>query len=459
MLLVSCIGWTNSLAQHHQHMHPVPVDSVQTSQQKGMEHTSEESHVHEMQSILSRSLPMNLDGSGTSWHPNSTPMEGLHRASAGWHFMLHGRSFVRYTRQDMFNAGYRGAQTFGAPTWIMGMATKPLSESSQLAFRAMFTAEPITEGLDGYPLLFQTGETYKGIPLVDWQHPHDLIAELSITYSLQFTDKSGMFFYAALPGEPAIGPPAFMHRPSARHLPDSPIGHHWQDATHVTFGVGTLGLIYGPVKMDASIFTGREPDEERFGFDKPRFDSYSARISVNMSKRWSLQVSRAYIHGPEAHAPEIDMWRTAVALLYGHSSAKGHFSSAFVWGSNDPTGDLGAGNHLHFEGRNGTHLHAHTVTQQSFLLENDLSRDHITFYNRIELLQKDGAELGIPSLEDTLFWIGSGTVGLSKPVMRAKFFDTMVGVQASVYLVPEELQYTYGQSPVSGQFYVRLNLQ
>ena len=416
--------------------------------------------MHGMNSILSSSLPMTLDGSGTSWHPANSPMEGLHStSSSSWHFMLHGRSFVRYTRQDVFNAGYRGAQTFGAPSWVMGMATTALSQRSQLAFRAMFTGEPLTEGGDGYPLLFQTGETYRGIPLVDWQHPHDLIAELSVTYSFRFSERAGFFLYVALPGEPAIGPPAFMHRPSARHLPDSPIGHHWQDATHVTFGVGTLGVIMGPVKLDASIFTGREPDEERYGIDRPRFDSYSARVSVNLSDKWAFQLSRAYINGPEAHSPEIDMWRTAASVLYSHSTPRAKFSSTLIWGVNDPTGNLDGADHIHIEGRDGSHVHAHTVTQQSFLLENDLSRRSITVYNRVEMLQKDGAELGISSLEDQLFWIATGTLGVSKTIFEAKFFSTMVGTQASVYWVPEELQFAYGSNPISGQFYVRVNLE
>jgi hypothetical protein len=33
-----------------------------------------------------------------------------------------------------------------------------------------------------------------------------------------------------------------MHRPS-QHDPDAPIGHHWQDSTHITFGVATLGAV------------------------------------------------------------------------------------------------------------------------------------------------------------------------------------------------------------------------
>lgn len=446
-------------AQHH-HMHHEPADSISHVPIRAASgHEDHAVHTGMMPSILSPNLPMNTEGSGSSWHPAATQMEGLHNASGNWHLMLHGRSFVRYTNQDIFNAGYRGAQTFGAPTWIMGMAIKPLSGRSQLAFRAMFTGEPFTEGGDGYPLLFQTGETYKEIPLVDWQHPHDLIAELSVTYSYTLGERSSIFLYAALPGEPSIGPPAFMHRPSARHIPNSPIGHHWQDATHVTFGVSTLGFIYGPIKIDASIFTGREPDEERLGFDKPRFDSYSARLSVNLGTNWAFQASRAYITGPEVHAPDIDMWRTAVSLLYGKIGTRSNLSTALIWGMNDPIGDADRANHVHITGRNGDHLHAHTVTQHSLLAEVDVSLRKVVFFNRIEYLQKDGAELGIADLQDNLFWIGSCTIGAARQILNQNQFDLMAGVQTTMYQVPEALRPVYGHRPLSGQLYLRLNIK
>ncbi|MBX2822094.1 MAG: hypothetical protein KTR29_20540, partial [Rhodothermaceae bacterium] len=145
-------------AQHH-HMHAaMPADTTAHGAQE--EPASHEQHSEHMASILLSGLPMNMDGSGTNWHPAASPMEGLHGSSKNWMFMVHGRAFVRYTNQDLFGAGYRGAQAFGAPAWVMGMALRPMGKRGQLAIRAMFTGEPFTEGGDGYPLLFQTGETY-----------------------------------------------------------------------------------------------------------------------------------------------------------------------------------------------------------------------------------------------------------------------------------------------------------
>src|SRR2546426_11636353 len=84
-------------------------------------------------------------------------------------------------------------------------------------------------------------------------------------------------------GEPAVGPVAFPHRPSAAADPLAPISHHWQDGTHITFGVVTAGMFTRNVKLEASWFNGREPDENRTNFDYTgrRLDSYSARLTVN----------------------------------------------------------------------------------------------------------------------------------------------------------------------------------
>jgi hypothetical protein len=94
--------------------------------------------------------------------------------------------------------------------------------------------------------------------------------------------------YAAPSGEPALGPVAFMHRPSAMDNPSAPLSHHWQDATHITFGVLTAGIFSRSVKLEGSVFNGREPDENRWGIDRIKLDSWSARLTLNPGRNWSF---------------------------------------------------------------------------------------------------------------------------------------------------------------------------
>src|SRR5262249_55432829 len=152
--------------------------------------------------------------------------------------------------------------------------------------------DPVTVRDGAYPLLLQTGETADGATtLIDRQHPHDLFAELATTFSWNLAPDRSLFLYVGYPGEPALGPPVYMHRFSGEELLEAPISHHWIDSTHITFGVATLGFIFDNLKFEGSLFTGREPDRHRTNFDRPKFNSASGRVSFNPSSAWALQAS------------------------------------------------------------------------------------------------------------------------------------------------------------------------
>ena len=167
-----------------------------------------------------------------------------------------------------------------------------------------------------------------------------------------------------------------MHRPSAMDDPDAPIGHHWQDSTHVTFGVATAGLQwsrFGGMKIEGSIFTGREPDEDRYDFDRPRFDSFSGRISWNPTPDLALQVSHGYIKSPEALEPDLKRHRTTASLIY--NKRLGSDSNWATSLSGDKINDTDEGK------------------TQSFLLETNYQRGRDTVYARWERVEKSGHEL------------------------------------------------------------------
>ena len=92
-------------------------------------------------------------------------------------------------------------------------------------------------------------KSYQGQPVHDRQHPHDFLMELGVLYERAVTSSVGVSLFAAPSGEPALGPVAFMHRPSAMDNPFAPLGHHWQDATHVSFGVLTGGVFMHDWKL------------------------------------------------------------------------------------------------------------------------------------------------------------------------------------------------------------------
>jgi hypothetical protein len=164
--------------------------------------------------------PMTREASGTSWQPDSTPMEGTHAMMGDWMAMAHGYVNAIYDHQG----GPRGSRQTFAQSMLMGMAQRPFAGGT-LGIRAMISLDP-TIGKTGYPLLFQTGETADGqTPLVDRQHPHDLFMELAASYSHAIDNVSSAFIYAGLPGEPALGPTAYMHRASGMDNPEAPLTH------------------------------------------------------------------------------------------------------------------------------------------------------------------------------------------------------------------------------------------
>jgi hypothetical protein len=398
-------------------------------------HTSHEPHRQmSMQSSLNIADPMSRESSGTAWVPDSTPMYGRMFMVGEDMLMLHGAIFPRYTNVST----RRGDDRIDAPNWIMAMYSHPLSDSVQLGTRLMMSLDPLTEGGRGYPLLFQTGESWNGQPLHDRQHPHDLFDELSISYSQKFNADFSAYVYFGYPGEPALGPPTFMHRLSAMDDPDAPIGHHWQDSTHITFGVATAGLQWRNVKIEGSIFTGREPDENRYDFDRPRFDSYSGRISWNPTQNLALQVSHGYVKSPEALHPETKIHRTTASAIYNLPlGADTNWSNTFVWGQNNATD----------EGKT-----------QSFLIESNYQRGRDTVYARWERVEKSGHELVLDHADESrIFPVSGYTIGYVRDLAHGNGLDVGLGTQFTLNDRPDSLDRYYGEDlGYAFQFFLRI---
>jgi len=237
---------------------------------------------------------MGAMGSGTAWQPSSGPMHMQHWTKGDWLLMFHYNLFAGVNRQG----GPRGVTKFESANWFMPMAYHKLGKGT-LQLRGMFSAEPFTFPPGGSPLLFQTGETYKGQPLIDRQHPHDLFMELSAQYTLPIGERGTWFTYFGYPGEPALGPVAFPHRMSASENPSATLAHHLQDSTHISFGVLTTGFTYRWFKLEGSIFNGREPDENRYDFDAHKWNSRSARLWFMPNSNWAFQISHGFLRSPE----------------------------------------------------------------------------------------------------------------------------------------------------------------
>jgi hypothetical protein len=393
-----------------------------------------------MNHAFSLNLPMSRNGSGTAWLPDASPMYGYMVHKNGWMLMFHGDIFPRFNQADLFKNGKRGAGKWDAPNMLMAMGQRKAGNNGLFHFNIMLSADALIAGGSGYPLLFQSGESWKGNPLVDRQHPHDLISELSVSYAYALSKKADLFLYLGYPGEPALGPVTFMHRPSGMFMADAPIGHHWEDATHISFGVATLGFRFDKFKLEVSSFTGREPDENRYNFDKPLFDSRSGRLSFNPNENWSLQVSHGFIKSPEALHSDEDVNRTTASATFVYPfSSRIYFASTALWGQNKISGENAS---------------------NSALLEATLKSNRLVLFTRYEWVQKSVEELALNPLiygaPESLFPINAISLGAGYDLFSIGTLIIAGGVQLSAYKTDRTLSALYGNTPISGQVYLHI---
>lgn len=386
--------------------------------------------------------PASREASGTAWVPDSSMMAGWHGRFGGdaesgesgeWATMFHGTVDLVYDDQG----GPRGDEKLFSQSMLMAMGQRPLG-GGKLGLRGMVSLDP-TMGKGGYPLLFQTGETADGnSPLIDRQHPHDFFVELAASYSMPLGADGSVFVYLGYPGEPALGPPPFMHRASGLDNPEASLGHHWLDATHITFGVATTGYIWRNWKVEVSAFNGREPDQYRWNFDTPRFNSHSVRTSYNPTANWSLQLSRGHLKSPELLEPDVDQIRTSASATYDRPFGAWHWQTTFALGRNEKNPGS---------------------TTDALLLESSISlRDRHTLFARADYVEKDELFGHHGPLAGQIFDVGKLSTGYVYDIPIMRHVSLGLGGLLSVYNMPGELAPYYGDDPLSTMVFARLRI-
>ncbi len=356
-------------------------------------------------------------------------MYGFHRQAGPWQVMLHGNAFVQFLH-DGLEEHHSGRQA-GSINWFMAMARRPAG-AGRVGIRGMVSLEPWTVRGCGYPDLLATGETCDGDSIHDRQHPHDLFMELAVEYDRPLASSTRLQVYGGPAGEPALGPVAFPHRPSAMPNPIAPIGHHWLDATHITYGLVT-GALYGQRwKAEASVFNGREPDENRLDLDLFALKSYSGRVSFLPTAELALQVSAGHLEDAEAAhgvGPRQDVERvTASATYHRRSSGEALWATTLAWGMNvEPA-----------------------QTTHSALLETAASADgRNTWFGRLEITGKPAHTLHV-SEAPVVFTVGKLQAGYARYFGPRGGLQPGIGGSVSASVLPAFLKPRYGGRVVPG---------
>ena len=347
--------------------------------------------------------------------------------------MVHGAIAGVYTHQG----GPRGGSQSFNESKLMLMARRAIREDA-LSVRAMASLEPVM-GPRGYPELFQAGETADGRDtLIDRQHPHNLLMEFAAAYSKTLSPASSVFIYGGPIGEPALGPPAYMHRASSEADPDTPLTHHWLDATHTSFGVATAGIVWRSLKIEASYFNGREPDQHRYSVQLRAFDSSSVRLSYNPTADWSLQVSTGRLASPEQLEPDTSVRRTTASAIYNREFGNAQWQTAAAWGRDAPSGK-----------------HA----TDGYLLDSALivRRAHTAFFRYEHVVKGDLFKPGEP-WSGQAFLVQKVSVGYVFEFAERRHVRFGVGGVVSQHRVPTALTPVYGSDPIGYGLFVRATL-
>jgi hypothetical protein len=352
-------------------------------------------------------------------------MAGIHHP---WMTMLMGNVFLDGDHQDP----PRGSTRTVSENWVMGMATRMIGKG-QLMTRLMLSLEPATIGNNGMPQLFQVGEG-----LIDRQHPHDFFMEAAAAYARPINEQLAWTLYVAPVGEPALGPPAFMHRVSALENPVVPLEHHFQDSTHISDGVITAGVQSRQLRLEASAFNAHEPDNtNRWDIDRITLNSPSVRLDYNPGRHWALQLSRGWLSSPELQEPGVDVVRSTFSTIYSRTHPHGFEAASFIWGRNEKQ----------LPGE---------PPRDGILVEGIVNwADKNNFFGRIERLDRDELFPSGP-LADAAFTINEFEGGYSRDVARLGSFDVAVGGALVFNLIPEALKPVYGDFPMGWHLFLRL---
>jgi hypothetical protein len=304
----------------------------------------------------------------------------------------------------------------------------------------MFSAEPLTAPGLGFAELFQVGEAYQGLQITDHQHPHDLVMQLSASWSMQLGARTSVTIAGAPVGEAALGPIPFMHRASAADNPNAPLAHHIFDSTHMVSSLVTGRIDRGIVSLEGSVFRGREPDEHHYDLNMGALDSWSARVWVRPTGSWRIQASHGFLEEPEALEPG-DQRRTNASVSWSRHRPSGFTALTLAVGRNKrPYSALDS---ILLEG-------AHRFGRSSVFAR----FEHTEVETEILLFPQI---VHVPHPGELVDGVRALTVGAARDLLAVRRLAVGVGGDVTAYGVPLLLQNTHGTRPVSFQLFVRLS--
>lgn len=389
---------------------------------------------HEIPSAPPEPVPSGPHPAGDSSNPD--PMAAMEQMEPmdHWMTMLHGFAFLTFNHQG----GLSGDRDFDSQNHLMVMAMRQ-AWGGKLSLLGTFTLEPATVPPQGSSELFQRGETYHDILLVDRQHPHDLFVQLAAAWDKVLSEGVRVRLYVAPVGEPALGPVAYPHRLSASENPVAPLSHHDQDSTHISYDVVTAAVTFPIVTLEGSVFHGAEPDENRWNIEAGALDSYSGRITLRPVDPVAVQFSIGHLEHPEAIEPG-NQTRATGSVSFQQSLAGGFVAITLASGRNQTPEGPEWGSLLEWTWK---------FADTNFV------------YGRLEGVDRDVYELvnkrqRPQSVPRQRTHVQAATLGFVRDVPWLGKLESGLGAGLTAYRFSSKLDPVYGRHPLSFQVFYRM---
>lgn len=356
-------------------------------------------------------------------------------AVPGWHLTWGTQVFVTFNAQQRKFTDFHQLESTGM---VMASARRTWTMTSA-GVHLMLSPEPFTMRTLGSAQVFQEGESLGGLPLRDYQHPHDLFMAIEGELTRRVGARSLFWIRGGPVSAPALGPTAFMHRASAMAHPTSPLTHHAIDSSHITHGAMTVGGRVGEWSVDTSVFQGREPDEFRRDLDLGPLDSVSGRVSWARGA-WRAQASVAHVVAPEPLEPG-DVVRATASLERSETDARTGATKAWTIAV----------------GRNGRASHDEWGALVEWTVPVGVGW---RTYGRAEIIDRfilvdfdTAARTGIERHFRSR--VGALLIGADRRLHAARGWEIRLGGDLTLHHTPANLRDSYG-TPLSAHLFVRL---
>lgn len=353
--------------------------------------------------------------------------------------MLHGNAFAVETIEEK----PRGRDALTGPDMLMLDLGQSVGDHQYINLDIMGTLEKWTFPNSGAPELLQIGEEDENNnPFIDAQHPHSSpLMGLTLSDTIGWgRDKDHVKIFFAPRGESTDGPIAFMHRPTGMVNPMVPLGHHvGQDVGHISSTVLGASLGLGSTTLEYSSFHGAEPEPTKIDLPMGPLDSSAMRLIEQITPQVFAMASAAYVKNPEPSQPLLDhLWRYSASLYSEHELGSGWLAhNALIYGLINNYDEVSVLN--------------------SFDEEFVLQKNALSWWGRLEVLQRSAGELEIPQTTDAnkAQWVTALTLGVTRHLWSFAGQDISLGGSLSKDFLPAEFRSSYAGDPLSGNVFLQ----